>query len=106
MARGGNGLDDLSYAELTAMEARIERLKVAKRHAEREDLRERIAAMVEGAGLEMRDIFGKGRRGGTVAVKYRDPANPANTWTGRGRMPRWMVAATKGGRKRKEDFRV
>ena len=27
-----------------------------------------------------------------------------NTWTGRGRMPRWMVAATKGGKANKEDF--
>jgi len=25
--------------------------------------------------------------GKKVAPKYRDPANPANTWTGRGRMP-------------------
>ena len=62
--------------------------------------------MVEEAGFELKDIFGKGRRGGTVAVKYLDPANPDNTWTGRGRMPRWLVAATKGGRKKKEDFLV
>ena len=48
---------------------------------------------------------GKGRKG-TVAVKYRDPKNPENTWTGRGRMPRWMVAATKGGKARKEDFLI
>ncbi len=26
-----------------------------------------------------------------VAPKYRDPANPANTWTGRGRMPKWVA---------------
>jgi DNA-binding protein H-NS len=41
---------------------------------------------------------------GTVAVKYRDPENPQNTWTGRGRMPRWMVAAIKGNKTKKEDF--
>ena len=28
---------------------------------------------------------------GKVAPKYRDPANPANTWTGRGRMPKWVA---------------
>jgi DNA-binding protein H-NS len=39
-------------------------------------------------------------------VKYRDPSNAANTWTGRGRMPRWMVAATKGGKAKKEDFLI
>jgi hypothetical protein len=41
-----------------------------------------------------------------VAVKYRDPNNPANTWTGRGRMPLWLVAATEGGRAKKEDFLI
>ena len=30
--------------------------------------------------------------GKKVAPKYRDPANPANTWTGRGRMPQWVQA--------------
>ena len=30
--------------------------------------------------------------GRKVAPKYRDPANPANTWTGRGRMPQWVSA--------------
>ena len=38
------------------------------------------------------------------AVKYRDPKNAGNTWTGRGRMPRWLTAATKGGKAKKEDF--
>ena len=57
--------------------------------------------------LRLDDLFGKGRKGkGSVAVKYRDPQNPENTWTGRGRMPRWMVAATKGGKAKKEDFSV
>jgi len=41
-----------------------------------------------------------------VAPKYRDPKNPGNTWTGRGRMPRWMVAATKGGKSSKDDFLI
>ena len=27
-----------------------------------------------------------------VAPKYRDLANPDNTWTGRGRMPKWVAA--------------
>lgn len=105
MARSSYGLDDMSYAELSQMQVRIERLKVEQRNAERAALRERILSMVKEAGFEINDIFGKGRQGtGNVAVKYRDPQNPENTWTGRGRMPRWLAAATKGGKARKEDF--
>jgi DNA-binding protein H-NS len=62
--------------------------------------------MAKEHGFDIRDLFGKGSRGkATVAVKYRDPKNPENTWTGRGRMPRWMSAATKTGKK-KHDFLI
>lgn len=37
------------------------------------------------------------RKLGTVAAKYRDPANKRNTWTGRRRMPRWLADRTKRG---------
>jgi DNA-binding protein H-NS len=105
MARTSNNLEAMSYAELAQMEARIARMKVDKQNAERAELRQRILAMVKEHGFEMSDLFGRGRKG-SVAAKYRDPQNPANTWTGRGRMPRWLVAATKGGKVKKEDFLV
>jgi len=45
------------------------------------------------------------RKPGKVAVKYRDPDNRRNTWSGRGRMPRWLVDKTRRG-KRAADFLV
>jgi len=69
-----------------------------------------LAALVERAsrkaGFSLRELFdgrGTGPRA-KVAVKYRDDAG--NTWTGRGRMPRWLTAATKGGKAKKEDFLI
>ena len=41
----------------------------------------------------------KGRKLGAVAPKYRNPANPKETWTGRGKQPRWLAAETSKGRK-------
>jgi len=38
------------------------------------------------------------RKPGKVAAKYRDPDNKRNTWSGRGRMPRWLAEKTKHGR--------
>jgi DNA-binding protein H-NS len=38
----------------------------------------------------------KGRR---VKPKYRNPGNRSETWTGRGRMPLWMAAMVKKGKK-------
>lgn len=39
---------------------------------------------------------------GKVAPKYRNPANPTETWSGRGKEPRWLAAYTANGRSRDE----
>jgi DNA-binding protein H-NS len=102
-----NGLEKMSYAELSDMERQIERLKIEKQHAERNAVRDEIVAVAKQHGFTVEELFGKVRKSkGKVAAKYRDPKNPENTWTGRGRMPRWMAAATKGGRAKKEDFLI
>ena len=107
MARSKN-IENMSFAELAAMQARIERAKVERQGAERIALRQKLTDMAKEHGFDIRDLLdgrGKGKRG-KVAIKYRDPSNSANTWTGRGRMPRWMTAATKGGKAKKEDFLI
>ncbi len=104
MARGKN-LENMSYAELAEMQARIGRAKLEKQNSERTALRQKLTDMAKQHGFDIHDLIGRGRKGkGTVAVKYRDA--DGNTWTGRGRMPRWMTAATKGGKAEKEDFLI
>lgn len=44
----------------------------------------------------------KGRSLGKVAAKYQNPANSKETWTGRGKQPRWLAAETANGRKLEE----
>ena len=106
MARNGD-FEKMSYAELAKMQADIERMKIGKQSSERAALKEKLTNIAKEAGFDLHELFSKGGKGkgkGSVAVKYRDPKNAENTWTGRGRMPRWMVAATKGGKAKKEDF--
>jgi DNA-binding protein H-NS len=106
MARPSN-LEKMSYAELSKLEVEIARLKAEKQSEERAALREKMAAMAKEHGFDMGELFDKRRKGkGSVAPKYRDPKNSENTWTGRGRMPRWMVAAIKGSKAKKEDFLI
>ena len=47
----------------------------------------------------------RGAGKGSVPPKYRDPANADNTWTGRGKPPRWMADHLARG-KQKEDFLI
>jgi DNA-binding protein H-NS len=97
-----NGLQKLSYAELAELRSQVDRMMVDKQSAERTALRQRMADIASQHGLSLDEVLGKGR----VAAKYRDPKNPENTWTGRGRMPLWMVAATKGNKAKKDDFLI
>jgi DNA-binding protein H-NS len=40
-----------------------------------------------------------------VLPKYRNPANPSETWAGRGKQPRWVTAQLRSGKKL-DDFRI
>ena len=102
-----NSLDKMSYSELATLLTEIDRAMVEKQAAERIALRQKLSDMAKDAGLTLDEVFGRGRKGkGSVAPKYRDPKNPENTWTGRGRMPLWMVAATKCSKAKKDDFLI
>ena len=106
MARRKN-LENMSFAELARMEADIGRMKIEKQAAERNAVRQKLIDTAQKHGFDINELFGNGRKGkGSVPPKYRDPKNPENTWTGRGRMPRWMVTATKGNKAKKEDFLI
>lgn len=108
MARSTD-LEDMSHFALIALRAKIEELIVTKQAEEKESLRGKLAEMAQSKGFSLEDIMGKARgRGGkgSVPIKYRDPKNSANTWTGRGRMPRWMTEATKARGLRKEYFLI
>jgi DNA-binding protein H-NS len=40
-----------------------------------------------------------------VHAKYRNPDRPSETWAGRGKRPRWLVAQLQAG-KRIDDFKI
>jgi DNA-binding protein H-NS len=71
------------------------------------DLQRQLAALGEDVdGLRRRSRRpGSAMKGRTVPPKYRNPKNRAETWAGRGAMPRWMAAEIKAGKKR-EDFLI
>jgi DNA-binding protein H-NS len=73
-------------------------------HARRE-----LEAKAAELGVSLSDILGNKPAKGTKAVvapKYRNPKNPAETWSGRGRKPRWLTVALTSVGAKLEDFLI
>ncbi|MGB3718226.1 MAG: histidine biosynthesis protein [Proteobacteria bacterium] len=106
-------LDKMSLKELLDLEAKLEKAISTARERERAEVRQKIEAIVQNAGFSVSELFGgrsgPGRpavsKGGKVAAKYVNPDNRSETWSGRGRKPRWLTAKLEKGAKL-EDFLV
>lgn len=107
----------LSYAELVALRSELEQQIDEKRGEELKVIVDGFAKKLVAAGFSVSEgidalapyaaMGGKGGRksGGEAPILYRDPANPSNTWSGRGRAAKWLADYEAQGRGRHE-FRV
>jgi DNA-binding protein H-NS len=94
----GPALKSMSVDKLVSLRGQVEAILTTKVAEERRSLQAQLGQLERYADGGR----GKGFRGGkigSVAPKYRNPDNPAETWAGRGLKPRWLAAAIKGGKK-------
>ncbi|OIQ71354.1 DNA binding protein, nucleoid-associated [mine drainage metagenome] len=97
-----------TYKELQAQIEALKHQAEAQRKAELAAVVADIRAKMDEFGITLTDLGTRrgasSAKGSTVAPKYRHPQTN-ETWTGRGKMPRWLQNAVDGG-KRKEDFLI
>lgn len=88
-------LAQMSLKDLRALSARVEEAIANREHQDRADVKAKLADLAAKAGFSVGELFGNGRGGkrGSVAVKFRNPKDPTQTWTGRGRKPNWLNEA-------------
>lgn len=99
---------DLKGLSQTQLNELIARAQTRKQELTREKIgkvRARIVALVKAEGFTIEELFGKrgkhkGRR--PAKPKFRNPADHAQTWSGRGKRPRWFAAALAAGKKEKD----
>lgn len=87
-------ISKLSAKELEALRTSIDGTIEARRQEERKQVIDKIRGILAENGMSWDDLpRSRGAsKGSKVAPKYRDPKNAANTWSGRGRKPQWVVA--------------
>lgn len=98
---------DVNVNSLSLKELRDLQSQVAKAIASFEDRkkREALAELEEKArsmGFSLAELTGSpalARKRSPAVAKYANPADATDTWSGRGRKPRWFEAAMKSGMK-------
>src|SRR4051795_3799267 len=102
-------LETMSVDDLWSLHEEISRILSARITSEKRELEKRLAILNRGRdAIERGDSNGDGRarrKYPQVFPKYRNPQMPSETWSGRGKQPRWLVAAIQSGRKI-DDFKI
>ena len=98
-------LSNLSLGDLRNLQEQIKQEMKKREQQEVQKAREQIMAIAQSVGLPLKDLINTNVRaaksaqgGGSVAVRFRNPDNASQQWTGRGRQPKWVKEWVEGGK--------
>jgi DNA-binding protein H-NS len=97
-------LNSMSVDKLWVLRSEISSVLVSKIAAEKSRLEKRLRQL-KSNNRSSETVRRERRPYPQVFPKYRNPADPAETWAGRGKQPRWVTKQLRSGRKL-DDFRI
>ena len=102
-------VENMDFKELWLLHEELTRILAKKISAEKNKLEKRLAQLsFSEQASEVPEELRAGRprrKYPKVLPKYCNPSAPLETWSGRGKQPRWVVAALRSGHKL-EDLRI
>jgi DNA-binding protein H-NS len=104
-------LSNYNLGELKGLQFEIEKEVKGRQQQEVKKAREQILAIAREVGMPVEELLAntgaKSKSGGPAAgqPRYQNPADKAQTWTGRGRKPKWISEGLADG-KTLEEFRI
>jgi len=104
-------LSGYNLAELKDLQHDIEREIKGRQHQDLQKAREQILAIAQEAGVSVEELLAAGgkksktSKGQKVQARYQNPSDNSQTWTGRGRQPKWIAEGLAKG-KALDDFRI
>ena len=97
-------LDAMSTDEMWQFHAEIGQLLSVRLTSEKRELEKRLAQLRRENELPQMEVVAlrqnpprERRKYPRVLPKYQNPDEPSETWSGRGKQPRWLAAALKTG---------
>ena len=91
-----SNLGDLSIEDLNKLVNDAEKEIERKKKSQVREIRQQIEKLASGVGMTPEQILGFEKRKSLKTIgepKYRNPDDPQQTWTGRGKRPAWFVKA-------------
>jgi DNA-binding protein H-NS len=101
-------VEKMTLKQIEGLEAQIAAAKAKAADAAKAELKAKIDALLTGSDFTISDIYpmaGRGRNKSKSAAKYANPEDRSQTYTGRGRRPKWLEARLKKGAKM-DDFAI
>jgi len=100
-------LDAMSVDEMWRLHEKIGQLLSVRLTSEKRELEKRLAKLrreneTPASSAESTAVPRERRKYPRVYPKYQNPDEPSETWSGRGKQPRWLAAALKTGHKIEE----
>ncbi len=94
-------IEGLSLKELRDLSARVTKAIASFEERKKKEALAQVEEAAKKLGYALSDLTGTAKAKkprAKVPPKYANPKNKAETWTGRGRKPRWADAALKSGK--------
>lgn len=104
-------LSGYNLSELKGLQHDIEKEIKGREQKDLKKAREQILAIAQEAGISVAELLAntaskaKNSNKQKVKPKYQNPADSSQTWTGRGRQPRWIAEGLANG-KALDDFGI
>jgi len=100
-------LSGYNLAELKGLQFDVEKTIKDRQGEEMKKARDQIQAIAQGLGVSVQDLLAgssgkvagksKGGTGAKVEPQYQNPADKSQTWSGRGRQPKFVVNTIENG---------
>jgi DNA-binding protein H-NS len=93
-------LNELSLKELKELQSQVARAISSYEDRKKKEAVAELEDRARQMGFSLAELMGTPivRKRAPATAKYANPANPSETWSGRGRKPRWFEAALAAGR--------
>lgn len=97
-------LNSMTLKELKELHSQTAKAIATFEDRKKKDALAELEERAKSLGFTLAELTGAAptRKRAPVAAKYANPANKSETWSGRGRKPRWFEAALKAGKSEKD----